>query len=148
MKLSDFKHTCSTEHVPLFLEWIKTRGGLAVWRSSWLDAPGESWTAPLNNPDGTPKPKPDNWKIASGPELVVTDAKDVGVANDVEAERIPIKTERGSGFSFNLNSVSSRKVRAAEEKHGAGSWHYFDGDEAVIMKPADGFMPLSEWKPK
>ena len=44
--MSQFKHTCAPENAPKFLDWIKNRGGVAVWKSINLSNPDASWSTP------------------------------------------------------------------------------------------------------
>ena len=41
-------------NAPKIAEWLRTRGGIATWKSVDLSDPGFSMTTPVNNADGTP----------------------------------------------------------------------------------------------
>ena len=51
------KYHISPETAPKALDWIKTRGGIAVWQSVNLSNPGATWTTPatilIRNVNGT-----------------------------------------------------------------------------------------------
>ena len=144
-----YKHTCTMENATKFAEWIKTRGGVAVWRSADLGNPGASWSTPAMIPEGTemndgtvleedrPYPRP-TWQAESQPSMVITNPAEIGVSLDKEVKRFHVAVRRGSGLSFELTAASSRKLRAEVEKAGEGAYHVFDyGDykNAVIMAP-------------
>lgn len=141
------KLTVSPENAPKFLEWLKTRGGLAIWRSIDLSDPGASCTTPVNGPDGKPATKP-HWKYAEKPERIITDAAEVEVVTAKEVKRFHVAVRRGAqGFKLKLTDASSEKLRAACKRAGPESWYEFDygAQEAVIFVP-DKKIPLSEWR--
>ena len=118
-------------------EWLKTRGGLAIWKSVDLSDPGFSMTTPVNNADGTPAVKP-HWKLENTPSRIITDPAEVLVSKDVEVKRFHIAIRPGSqGLNFKVSDGGSRRIRAEEEKAGEGAYHVFDfsTQEAVILKP-------------
>jgi len=46
VRVSTFQHECSEENAPKFWEWLRTRGGIAVWKSINLGNAGASWSTP------------------------------------------------------------------------------------------------------
>ena len=136
------------ENAAKFSEWLKTRGGLAVWRSVDLSDPGASCTTPALTEDGKPYSKP-HWKYANEPERIITDASEVQVQRMVEVKRFHVATKRGSGFmQLVLTDASDARVRKALDKAGKGSSYVFDyGDyeNCIILKP-DKVQSLPEWE--
>jgi hypothetical protein len=138
------KLECTEANAPLFAEWIKTRGGLAVWRSINLSNPGASWTTPVRGPEGQPVGKP-TWQVAEQPERVITDPDDVVVVTRREVKRFRVGV-RQSGLQCKLTDAASRRVRAAVAKAGNDASYTFDygTQEAVIEVPA-GQVTLGQW---
>lgn len=140
------KVTTSGEHAAKLLNWINTRGGVAVWRSIDLSNPGaETFTPAIT--DGKPTGKP-HWRFANEPAMVITNSDEIEITKDEEVRRFHIAIRRGSqGLSLKLTDASTRKVRAAVEKAGEGAYYEFDysTQECVIMKPIST-MPLSQYK--
>jgi len=130
------KHQIQIENVGLIRDWLKNRGGIAIWNSINLSNPGASWTAPVNDEHGNPKGKP-TWQAANTPSRVITDASEVEVITPREVSRLHIALQRGDGFSIVLTDASTRKVRKAVEKAGPGAWYQFEDKEAVIYVPGD-----------
>jgi hypothetical protein len=143
-----FKHNCSTANASTFLDWIKNRGGVSVWKSIDLSDPGFSMSSPALDKDGLSYPKP-HWKVENAPSLTVTSADDIEVHLDHEVKRFHVAIRRGAqGFSFKCTDASSRKIRKEVEKAGEGAYYFFDyfTQEAVIMAPEPGkSMALSDW---
>lgn len=141
-----FEHECAAENAPKFLDWIKNRGGVAVWRSVNLSNPGQSWSTPALTTEGQPYAKP-TWESDSKPEKVVTDPAKVKVFTSREVKRFHVAVRRGDGFSFKCTDGSSRKIEREVGKAGDGAYYVFDYDsqEAVIMAPSSA-IPLSEWR--
>lgn len=143
-------HIVSPENARQFWDWLKTRGGLAIWRSINLSNPGASWTAPLKDKKGEVKSKP-TWQAGNEPERIITDPAEVEVVREKEVRRFHVAVRRTGpwGMTFKCTDASSRKVRAAcdkaAEKYGE-AWYRFDygTQEAVILVP-DGRDPLAEW---
>jgi hypothetical protein len=147
------------ENAPKFAEWLRTRGGLAVWVSKDLggDA-GSSVTTPVRTNNGEPVPRP-GWRYGQTPDRIITDPAEVEVTIDKPVETFEIKLKT-SGHRVVLTVVSDRKVRAALARAGDGSYHVFgernDGagrlynalqfgcDTCTIMKQAQ-VTPLPLW---
>lgn len=143
-------HYCSIENAPKFLDWIRNRGGVAVWRSVNMSDPGQSWSTPLRTAEGLPAPKPHPWKAESAPSRVITDPKEVLVVEDKEVKRFHVAVRPGgNGLIIKCTDASSARIRREEEKAGKGSFHEFDHwtKEAIIYAPASQ-MTLAEWAEK
>lgn len=136
---------CSVENAPKFIEWCKSRGGVARWRSVNLSNPGASWSTPALTLEGLPTPKP-TWQADSAPELVESDPAKITVFMDREVRRLRVAIKRGDSFNFVLTDASTRKVRKATAEAGPEAYYRFDYDsqEAVIMAP-DSKMTLAQW---
>lgn len=141
------KQTIETneEHAPRLAEWIKAGRGLAHWRSADLSDPGQTWTTPARQLDGTPT-KPGHWKMEPEPAFVVESSDDVTVFTDKEVKRFHVAIKKGYGFRIECTDASSRKIKAAVAKAGPGAYYVFDyeSQEAVIMAP-DSKCTLTEW---
>ena len=161
-----FRHTCSAENARKLAEWIRDRGGVAVWRSVNLSDPSASWSTPamdmcpnphttlreLNNCsvcDGgrfIPHKKP-TWQ-ADGEPVIITDPAEIGVSDDVEVKRFHVAVRTGGqGLTIKVSDGGSRRIRSEVEKAGEGAYHWFDYgdyDNAVIMKPK-GWRSLAEF---
>lgn len=140
----EFELTCSEIDAPLFLRWIHTRGGVAVWRTTNLGDPTQSWSTPALNIEGHPMQKQLPY-MEDQPSKIVTDPSKIGVCNDAEVRRFRVAV-RMNGMRQELTASSSRRVRAAVKDAGDGAHHTFDYDtqEAIIMAPKT-IVPLDEW---
>lgn len=139
-------HHCTLENAPKFLDWLKSRGGIAIWNSIDLSDFEKSWSTPAFT-DGKPTEKP-SWKSASKPERVITNAAEIDVCFDKEVKRFRVAIRGASnGLSFKVTSASTQRIRAAVEKAGEKAYYKFDygTQEAVIMAP-DKIVLLSEWE--
>lgn len=141
-------HQVYPENAAMILDWIRTRGGIAIWDSANLSNPGASWTCPVNDEAGNPKGKP-TWE-AGKIERVITDPAEVDVVAPKEVKRFRVGVRMGSqGFMMKVTDGGSRRIRKevdkAQEKHGS-AWHVFDygTQEAVILVP-DQTVPLLEF---
>lgn len=139
-------HTVSPENALRFADWLKNRGGIAVWRSVNLSNPGASWSGPANKPDGTPSTKP-NWQCAEKPSRIITDFREVIVTTGKVVETFRITLRPGDSMNITLTPGSSRKLRERLAKRGETAWHEFggfDGRDCSILVP-DAIVPLDEW---
>ena len=146
------KHVCMPHDAELLLKWIKTRGGLALWRSVNLSNPGKTWTTPVKAPDGSPMPK-QSWEMANEPYRIITDPAEVEVHVPKEVKRFHVGVRMGSqGFTIKVTDGGTRRIRRevakAKEKYG-DAWYEFDyvTQDAVIMVP-DVKIPLEEFVAK
>lgn len=139
-------HIIDETNAAKMAEWLRTRGGLAIWPSVNLSNPSASWTTPANGPDGTPTPKP-TWEATDKPERIITDPNDVLVSRDIEVKRFRIGVRVGSqGMSLKVTDGGTRRIRRAVMNAGQGAWYRFDysTQEAVILKPQSQ-VPLPEF---
>ena len=146
------KHVCMPCDAESMLKWIKTRGGLALWRSINLSNPSKTWTTPAKSMDGTPMPK-QSWEMANEPYRIITDPAEVEVHVPKEVKRFRVGVRMGSqSFSFKVTDGGSRRIKRevakAQENYG-DAWYEFDysTQEAVIMVP-DSKAPLEEFVAK
>ena len=131
-----------------FTEWLKSRGGVALWRSADLSRPGQTCWTPAKTEDGKDYAKP-GWMYESKPEKVVTDAHEFEVCFDKEVKRFHVAVRMGSqGFSLKLTDASSARVHKEVEKAGEGAYYEFDYNDyknCVILAP-EKTIPLTEYK--
>jgi hypothetical protein len=142
-------HEVAPENALRMFEWIKTRGGIAVWPSINFSNLGQSWSTPYRTPEGELMLKP-TWQADSKPSRVITDPNDVVVIARKEVKRFRVAIRRGSqGMSFKLTDASSRKLRATCDKLSTESSYHFDYEtqEAVFTIP-DTKVPLTEYVEK
>lgn len=140
-------HTCSPENAEKMLDWIATRGGVAIWPSIDLSDLDKSWSTPANAIDGTPTTKP-HWKSDHKPCRTITDPAEILVTKDKEVKRFHVAIRMGSqGLVMKVTDGGTRRIRAAVAKAGEGAYYTFDYEtqEAVIMAPEEQ-IPLSEWR--
>ena len=144
------KHQCTPENVGRFLDWLKNRGGIAVWNSLDLCNPAATWSAPVNDENGNPKEKPSHY--AGKVIRIVTDINDIYVAVPKEWKRFHVATRMGgNGMRMKVTAGGSRRINSAKAKAAeecGDAWHEFDFEDyknAVIFVP-DTVTPLSEWE--
>lgn len=134
------KHLCSPENAPKFLEWIRTREGIAVWKTVNLSDPGQSWTTPVINAKGERLTRPHSYAAAE-PDQIITSADDVDVQVGKEVKRFHVGIERHT-MAFKLTTAASDRVRRevdkASTKHQCDAWYEFDynAQDALIFIPA------------
>ena len=141
------KISTSIENAPKMVEWVKGRGGVAVWKSVNLSDPDRQMLSPALTTDGKAYPKP-HWSMGNEPSEIVKELSEIEVNVDKEVKRFHVAVRPGAqGFSLKLTDASSRRVRAAEEKAGKGAYNvfdYFDEKNCIIMAP-EKTIPLTEW---
>lgn len=128
-------YCCKAEDAAKIFDWLKTRGGIAIWKSVNFSNPTGSWTAPYLDDKGEVKGKP-TWETDTKPARIITDPADVWVMVPKEVKRFHVAIRLGGqGMSFKLTDGSSRKLHEAVEKEGIGAWYEFDYamQEAVIF---------------
>lgn len=85
--------TTTAEHEAKLAEWLKNRGGIAVWSNKDLGSPslgGQQFT-PALHADGTAATSP-HWSCGNGaPDFVVTDAAAVTIREWREVARVKIR---------------------------------------------------------
>jgi hypothetical protein len=138
----------SSENAEKMIGWLKTRGGIAVWKSANLSNPGKQAMSPVNNPEGKPYNKPDDWELSDVPEIV-TDIADVEVSDeDKEVKRFHVGVRRGSqGTMLKLTDAATARVNSEVTKAGKDAYYvfdYMDYRNCVIMVPSR-VIPLSEY---
>lgn len=141
------KHHCSPDNVKTFMEWLTTRGGLALWQSANLSNPGASWTTPVQTISGKPTPKP-TWQAYEQPSRIITDPGEVVVDIPKEIKRFRVGVRRAD-FSLKVTDGGTRKIRAAVSKAAeqyGDAWYEFDysTQEAVIFVPEKS-LPLQDY---
>jgi hypothetical protein len=144
------KHRVVEEDARKIWDWIKTRGGLAVWRSINLSNAGASWTTPVNDDKGNKVEKP-TWQAAQSPTRTITSADDVEVSVPKEVKRFRVGIRIGAqGLSLKVTDGGYRRIKAAVEKaydtHEKSAWYVFDysTQEAVIFID-DKVIPLTDY---
>ncbi len=130
------KIDCSAENAPKFVEWIRSRGGVALWRSANLSNPGATWSAPADVTRPT-------WQAEEKPWFIVTDPDEIEVYIPLEVSRLKIAT-KVRGFTVHLTKPSTMRLHKALVKAGNDSFYAFNGDEAVIYTRSE-VKSLSKW---
>ena len=135
------KHIVTAENAAAIWSWLTTRGGIAIWRSTDPSRPAASWTTPVKAADGKPtaKPTPD---AADSPERIITDAAEVVVSVDAEANRLSVSRDPDGG----LSQASADAIHGAVVKAGEGAYFRLeqDKDEAIIYASV-GQTPITDW---
>jgi hypothetical protein len=137
---------CTIENAPLFWEWVRNRGGVAVWPSLDLSNPAGFSTPAMTDGKLTCKP---HWRVADEP-TVFTDPTKITVIGQKEVKRFRVGVRRGSqGFSLKITDGGTRRINRALAKAGEGATYRFDYDtqEAVIYGETET-MSLQEWVDK
>jgi len=149
------RYTCRIEDAPQIWDWVKNRGGIAVWTSVDLCNPGKSWTTPVLTKEGNISGKP-SWQAADAPAQIITNPDEILVSKDKIVARfhVAIRPSRDNfgpllGFiprRIELTTGSSNRVEKAVRKAGEGAYHVFDygTQEAVILAPVST-TTLTEW---
>lgn len=142
--MSEHEHEGDIKNARTFWDWIKNRGGLAVWQSINLSNPDASWTTPALTEDGKPMPKP-TWQVGEAPTKVITDPAKVLIRTYEEVKRFRVGL-RQAGLTIKVTDGGSRRIRSAVAKAGEDATYTFDYEtqEAVILKPAKT-ITLAEW---
>lgn len=170
------KHECDITNAPKFADWIKNRGGVAVWKSINLSNLGASWSTPAwdvcpehvkrnagntsecsmfcstdcpvcHGTDQVPHPKP-TWQADDAPKIV-TDPAEIEVYESVEVKRFHVAVRMAS-MMLKVSDGGSRKIRREVEKAGEGAFYEFDYDDynnCVILR-SKRWGTLKEWMEK
>ena len=88
-------YECSSENAAKILNWLRTRGGISIWKSVNLANPGGSWTSPRKNEEGEIYNKP-NWQCGNEPQVKIRMGR--------------------QGMSLKLTDGSSARLRRAVEQ--------------------------------
>lgn len=135
--MSEFLLIIGAEDAPKIKQWIEA-GACYVWSSLDLGNLGRQWITPVNQ-------RP-HWAASLMPK-VITDLAEVGVQSVELFKRFHIGVQRGPGLSWEVTDGGSRRIRAAEDKAGDGSYHTFDYEaQDVLIWKQTGVTPLSEWQ--
>ena len=126
--------TCTPENATKFLDWLKGRGGIAIWKSANLSNPGASWSTPALQENGGPTTKP-TWEASGTPEII-TDVAEVIVLTFKEVKRFRVGVKQ-KGMGLRVTAAGTRRINAACAKAGADAFYDFDysTQEAVIKVP-------------
>lgn len=112
----------SPENEAKAVEWLKSRGGIAVWTNRDLGSPslGSETLTPALQTDGSPTVSP-NWRNGNTPDRIVTDPACVIVQTYREVARVKIR--RGPPCYGCVNRADRAKLDRALEAAGTGaSW--------------------------
>lgn len=139
-----FCHTCEVYNASLFWQWVRERGGVALWRSLNLSNPTQTWSTPALDKHGQPTSKP-HWSAEASPCAVYTDPAEIGVVTYAEHKRFHVAIRPGGG-GFKLTDASSRKLEHALQAAGEGATYAFDyaAQECIILTP-EQTISLLEW---
>ncbi len=143
----NFKIKVGPEDASRVLDWIKNRGGVAIWKSIDLSCPGQETFTPAMSVAGSPTSKP-HWRYANEPAEIVTDPAMIGVIKYKEVKRFHVAIRMGrQGMSYKCTDASSARVRREVDKAGDGAIYEFDysTQDAVILKP-ESEVSLKEYK--
>jgi len=127
-------------------DWLRTRGGIAIWQSIDFNRAGATITTPVNTSTGEPTDKPYYW-LGNKPEVIITDPAEVLISKDIEVKRFRVGLRMGdNGLKIKCTDGASRRIRAEVAKAGEGAYHVFDyaTQEAVILKP-ESQVPLLDF---
>ena len=139
-------YVTTAEDAEKIADWLRNRGGIAIWQSIDFSRAGQTLTTPATTTEGTPFPKPTNW-VDPTPACIISDFADVLVSKDVEVKRFHVALRLGgNGMKVKCTDASSRRIREAVDKAGEGASYVFDYDtqEAVILRP-ESKVPLLDY---
>jgi hypothetical protein len=139
-------YVTTPENAEKIADWLRTRGGIAIWTAIDFSRAGQSLTTPANTLEGNPFPKPAYW-VAATPGCVITDPAEVLISHDAEVKRFRVALRMGdNGLKVKCTDGATRRIRAAVAKAGEGAYHVFDYEtqEAVILKP-EKQVPLADY---
>lgn len=136
-------------------KWLRTRGGIAEWKSHDLSNPGAGCFTPALT-DGKPTPSP-HWRYTGNPKRVITDPNDIAIVESKEVERFKVKLQM-KGHRIELTKRSTNMVLHAMSCYPDGSWHFAStgsgsgslahglnyGEDCVVVTVPDKTTPLSE----
>lgn len=110
-------HVISADIAPKIIDWMKTRGGVEVWKSLDLATPGKELMTPLLTEEGTPREGKPHWSVGEEPTKVITKLEDleVVVTREVKRFRVGLKRARG-GTMFKCTDAASARIRRECEK--------------------------------
>ena len=136
-------HPCNPQDAHKILEWMETRGGLALWHTHDLSNPGQTWTCPLRDAAGKYATKP-TWS-AGQIHRVIDDVHDAVVEVPKEIGRWRVAVERRGSMYLKCTTTSSRKIKRFQAAH-PGSFYNFDYSvQEVVFFVADSITPIKQW---
>jgi len=141
------------EQAPQILEWLATRGGVAVWQNCNLSshAIGSLAFTPATHDDGRPATAP-SWQYGQTPVAVVTDPAAFVVQTWRETERVKVMASK-YGPPCDPIARGRTKLDAALDRAGQGAtWRwdrgyyvYGSGWRQVIVEAPANEIPLTQW---
>ncbi|NLF98718.1 MAG: hypothetical protein GX565_01055 [Lentisphaerae bacterium] len=143
------KHEVAVENAAQFVEWIRNRGGVTVWRSHDPGDPSASVSTPALT-DGKPTGSP-HWKYTANPAFVVTDPAEIMVYETEVVEHIRVALKRSQNYAV-LTDASQRRVDKALERAGKGSFYRKNGhpffNPGIDICRSRDIGTLKEWMEK
>lgn len=144
------KHEVAVENAAKFAEWIRDRGGIAVWKSHDLSDPSASVSTPALT-EGKPTQSP-HWKFAGKPEFVVTDPADIEVYEHEVIEAFDVRLRHDGQGHLVLTDKWQRRVDHALAKAGPGSFYRKTGspfmDPGIEICRSRAIGTLKDWMAK
>ena len=122
-------HRVDIDNVAMIKEWLTTRGGLAIWNSHNLANPGASWTCPVLDDKGKPKPAP-TWEAGEVIRIIL-DPKEVLVMIPLVVKVFHVAVRKSSqGLSLKVTAGGTRRIHdevdKAAKKYGKPAYYRFD----------------------
>ena len=151
MSETKFAHDCSESNALKFAEWIRDRGGVAVWKSQDLGDLSASWSTPVRNAAGETNRAP-HWKCGQSAPTIHTDMNTIGVFQSEKFEEVPVKL-KPNGMSLVLTDTSKRRLDRTMErcriKYG-DAWYRKGGLEfpSMEVRYTTSTISLREWLEK
>jgi len=121
------KPVISSDKAHLVYQWIKERGGVAVWRSANPENPTMSWTGPLLDKDGNEASKPNSQAMGT-PYLIIKELSDVMVIVPKEVARIKVSERLSDEDTHKLNKV----INQTEKKYRKKAYYKIMGQEVNV----------------
>lgn len=124
----------SHTEAPRILDWIATRGGVAVWSNLDLRSAGSKSFTPALTTDGKPTERP-GWQFAAEPLEIITDPAQVTIYTETLWKAFPVSLRRHD-MVMKLTDGAQRKLdremKLCVEAH--GNAHFRKG--VLTDKPA------------
>ena len=141
-------------NVPKILDWLATRGGVAVWHNHNMSshAIGSLAFTPATHADGSPATSP-GWQYGDTPEAIVTDPAEFVVRTYRETARVKVVPSK-YGPPCDPIARGRNRLDAALAAAGEGSTWRWDRDyyqygsawRQVIVEALSETVPLPAWK--
>lgn len=126
--------------------WLRTRGGVFVWKNLDLGSPtsGATSCTPATTQEGTPYPSP-HWRFGNKPERHLTRHDEVVVSRIETVEQLPAKFTH-QGLSAACRKKADQRCAATRTTFGGDVWWSVSDDPAAIfIKREAEVVPLSEY---